>query len=109
MAKWRESLTGSFPSRLEKLLGRLTEQRKSESAANVRAFLAKKIAMLKEILDGPVPAPIVPTVGKNGIVVTNRPLTDAELLEGAQYLVKIKKEKLMTPQQRAALEKARKK
>lgn len=57
LAEWRQSLNGRYPSQLEKLKARLIAQRDGSKAPNVRQFIGRKIKMLTELLDGPVPEP----------------------------------------------------
>ena len=108
LEKWREGLTGQFPSRLEKLANRLNIQREQAATPAARSFLTRKLAMVRAILDGPKPpwedpsqaAKPKPTVTA---AMQTRPPTPEELLEGARYLVSIGKADQLTAQQRAAL------
>lgn len=110
LAKWRESLNGSFPSRLEKLLARLIDERKQERAPNRREFLAKKIAMLKEILDGPLPAPEPPAPKTpTQPVAAPKPKTEAELEAELLAVAKETPASVLTPKMKRLLEKDRQK
>jgi hypothetical protein len=89
---WFESLTGSFPSRLEKMRDKFKQQRKQASEAG-RELLKRKIAKLDELLDGPQPewaepqkkspAKLDRTVQK----IAQAHMSDADLLASAKVAV----------------------
>ena len=107
LATWRESLNGRFPSHMEKLRSKLIGQRDTATAANVRAFIGRKIRMLNELLDGPTPEPdqqarpaaTAPKPAEN-------PMSPDELLESAHSALALGA-KYLTAQQKAALAAAR--
>jgi len=105
LAAWRQSLNGSFPSRLEKLRSRLIVQREAATAPNVRAFIGRKVKILNEVLDGPTPAPHKPGPAR-ALKPAARMPTEAELLEGGRYALSVNKPHLITPAQRAAMQRA---
>ena len=101
LENWRQSLVGMFPSRVEKLRDKLVAQRNGATAQNVRAFIGRKIRMLNELLEGPMPPapedapPPAPKPSWNP--------TPEEILEGARYALSIGKPELLTKAQKAAL------
>jgi len=104
--KWKNSLTGRFPSKLEKLLDRLTADHAKTPAGPARNYLRRKIHVVQEILDGPRPEweKPAPTPRPARQAEITRPPTEDEILEGAKFLVAAGKEKQLTAAQRAALE-----
>jgi hypothetical protein len=103
--KWKLSLNGRFPSKLETLLERLTVQHGKTPPGPARNFLRRKIHVVQEILDGPLPswekpAPAPKPARKAEIA---RDPTSEEILEGAKYLVAAGKADKLTAAQRAAL------
>jgi len=106
LAEWRQSLNGTFPGKLEKILTRLIRERDNESVPNVRQFIGRKIKMLHELLDGPKPKPEAPAMQPTRAKSAPGP-TDQEILEGARYLVSIGKKDLLTQTQRKALASAK--
>lgn len=105
LASWRESLSGSFPSHLVKTRDRLSRQRDNSTAPNVREFLGKKIKILNELLDGPVPAPIQEQPKAIARKAPSKPMTEAELLESARSAIALGAKNL-TKGQREALVRA---
>ncbi len=105
LERWRQSLNGMFPSKLEKMLQRLTAQKDQAKAPNLIAFLRHKIRIVKQILDGPLPefeAPAVPARAASPAPPA-KPMTDKELLETAQIAVRMGATGLLTSKQRELL------
>ena len=102
ISEWRDSLNGSYPSRLEKTRTRLLQQRQGMRKSEARDVLDRKLAILTELLDGPLPAyePPAKPVAK---AAPEKPMTTEELLEGAEYLISLGKAHLLTPVQKKAL------
>jgi hypothetical protein len=105
---WVRSLEGSFPSRLDKMRDRFTEQLK-KATADGKATLKRKIAHLDVLLDGPqpewqksAPKPVraLPTT------TAPAPVTDEQLLQSARNLVDLGMADKLMPHQREALRKA---
>ena len=112
LAAWRQSLNGSFPSRLDKLRSRLIAQRDAATAVNVRGFIGRKIKILNELLDGPMPEPeqsAAPKPARLAPKPVSEP-TDAELLETGLATLAMARESglkpLLTAGQKAALQAA---
>jgi hypothetical protein len=106
LAEWRQSLNGSFPSRLEKLRDKVIGQRNAATVPNIRAFIGRKIRILNELLDGPMPPAADPAPEKpRPARKAEKPLTPEELLESARNAVALGA-KYLTPEQKAALEAA---
>jgi hypothetical protein len=100
-----------FPRELEKLKTDLLKQAKQVDPADepARADIAARIEAVDVQLYGakvptatrrPAPARAVPKASPQN------PLTDAEILDGARYLVSIGKSELLTAAQKQALAKA---
>src|ERR1043166_5688266 len=104
LADWRQSLNGRFPSALEKLRTKLTGQREQAASVEIRRFISRKIKMLDELLDGPMPAdgthPEKPAAKASP---EPQPPTPEEMVAGAQYLVSIGKSHLLTAEQQKAV------
>ena len=110
-AAWRTSLNGRYPSKLENLRERLRAQRREarlERRNEAQALLSRKIGVLDELLDGPQPA-WEKSKGpdpRQVRVPAATPASEAELLEGARFLVESRKTNLLTAGQREALARA---
>ena len=104
---WVKSLDGQFGSRLEKLRSKLIGQ-KEQATGSAREFLKRKIRILDEKLDGPMPPPSAdtPTPKPKAPAAESKPLSPDELLEGARYLVDSGRPHLLTRAQKAALKAA---
>lgn len=57
LQRWRNQIAGDFGSKQEARLKRLLSQKETATAPNVRKFIARKIHIVRELIDGPTPAP----------------------------------------------------
>lgn len=105
LAAWRQSHLGSHQSRLEGIRKKLVSQKATATAPNVKKFIGRKISILDELIDGPLPEPEeAPAPAPRRVdQERNRPLSAEEVLEGARYLVETGKTHLLTKVQREAL------
>jgi hypothetical protein len=108
LAAWRQTLNGSFPSRLETLRAKLAGQREQATGIG-REFLRRKIRILDEILEGPMPdskpkpASAARQPATKVATIAGRQPTPDEILDGARYLLQAGKTKLLNAAHKAAL------
>lgn len=104
---WRKSLEKLFPRELEKMkadLGIQLKRAKPEDRADWKRRLS---AVEAQIYGGKVPEEGVtprPALAAARSQVENPPASAEEVLEGARYLLSVKKGRSLTPLQKAALE-----
>lgn len=106
LAAWSQTLEGLFPSRLEKLKAELRRKLAQAVSAPLRDLLKRKVAIVTERLEGPTLPDEPKPAPKPKPAEPEKELTPAELREAAEYLVSIKKEHMLTPAMRKALESA---
>ncbi len=101
--KWVKSLERYLPSGLEKLETEFTAKLRGAKSASAKAELQRRLKAVREqrqgpdvIDDPPPPKPIVR-------VEEDKPMSEADILEGAEYLLAIGKPHMLTESQKAAL------
>ena len=101
---------GGADGTLKKLRDKLRTQRDTAKNDNVRSFVARKVKILTRLLEGPLPesheAKATQGPAKAFKPPEEKSLSDAEILDGARYLVSIGKTELLTKAQTKALAKA---
>jgi hypothetical protein len=89
------------------LRDKLRAQREQAKGTEAHRVLTLKIAMLTELLEGPMPAAEPKPAKAPAVAVAHKKeATPAELLEGARYLISVGKQSLLTNLQKEALKAA---
>jgi hypothetical protein len=106
LLEWSESLKDLYQSKRQKLLASLQRQVKQARTVKLREFLQRKVQIVTELIEGPRPQfadddplPSCQLAEKP----EPKPMTDAELVESARYLLDNKMQHALTQAQKAAL------